>query len=166
MRLEPTLDGGRRRVAEVDVGAGESPRLTLDADGGFTYEPSPNEDGLDTFTVRTFDPIEGSATATITVEIFAWGGTRQFGTAAEDFATTSGLFFDLNGDLIIGGATEGQIGSTASAGGRGRSASDTCCDTRWRTSDIFPCRRHGGPAAASSSPRSARKACQLLAARN
>ncbi len=86
------------------------------ANGTFTYTPDPSQDGADSFTVTAADAFQTSDAATVAIEIFRWGGTLQFGTAALDGVSTTGLYQTANGDFVLGGVTDGQIGSTPNAG--------------------------------------------------
>ncbi|MDJ0712362.1 MAG: Ig-like domain-containing protein [Woeseiaceae bacterium] len=86
------------------------------ATGAFTYTPDPAQDGADSFTVTADDGFQTSDAATVSIDIFQWSGTLQFGTSGLDSATTSGLYQAADGGFVLGGSTEGQIGSTPSNG--------------------------------------------------
>lgn len=89
----------------------------FDANAGtFTYTPSAGQDGADSFTVTASDGFQTSEPTTVSVEIFRWGGTLQFGSAADDFPATTGLYQAADGGLVFGGATDGQIGSAPNLG--------------------------------------------------
>lgn len=82
------------------------------ATGVFTYTPNSNQDGVDTFDITASDNFQSSAPATITVEIFKWSGTQQFGTTSDDRPTRTGLFRTSDGGFVFGGFTQGQMSST------------------------------------------------------
>ncbi len=87
------------------------------ATGDFEYTPDVGEDGADTFEVTVSDAAETSAPGVISVEIFGWVGTQQFGSAAEDGLATNGLIVRADGTQLQLGYTEGQVESTPNAGG-------------------------------------------------
>lgn len=86
------------------------------ATGDFSYQPTQSEDGMDSFTVTAADAFQTSSEATVSIEIFGWQGVQQIGTLGQEFASTNGLFFDANGNLVFGGATAGQLAATPPAG--------------------------------------------------
>ena len=47
----------------------------------------------------------------------SWNDPVEIGSSADDYATTGGMYFDTDGSIVLGGRTDGQIGTTASAGG-------------------------------------------------
>ena len=61
------------------------------------------------FTYTVSDAEGASAPATISVEIFGWRGSQQFGTFAEDIALTGGLIITDDGGLVFGGYSEESI---------------------------------------------------------
>lgn len=80
-------------------------------DGTFTYTPNAAQDGPDSFTITAEDGFQTSDAATVSVEIFKWGGTLQFGSSEDDDLTTTGLYQTADGGLVFGGATDGQLDS-------------------------------------------------------
>lgn len=86
------------------------------ATGNFVYTPDAAEDGADSFQVTASDAAETSAPGTISVEIFDWAGTQQFGSSALDSLITKGLAIFPDGSQLQVGVTEGQVASTPNAG--------------------------------------------------
>jgi hypothetical protein len=86
------------------------------ATGEFVYTPDPAEDGADSFQVTASDAAETSAPGTISVEIFDWVGTQQFGSGALDSMITKGLAVLPDGSQLQVGVTEGQVASTPPGG--------------------------------------------------
>ena len=86
------------------------------ANGDFVYTPDPVQDGADSFAVTASDAAESSAPGVISIEIFDWVGTQQFGSAALDGLITNGLIIRSDGSQVQAGYTEGQVGSTPNAG--------------------------------------------------
>ena len=87
------------------------------ATGEFVYTPDAAENGADSFQVTASDDAETSTPSTISIEIFDWIGTQQFGSAAEDSLITKGLAVLPDGSQLQVGLTEGQVASTPPGGG-------------------------------------------------
>ncbi len=117
------------------------------ATGSFVYTPDAAEDGADSFQVTANDGAETSAPTAISVEIFDWVGTQQFGSAANDSLVTKGLAVFPDGSQLQVGFTAGQLGSTPHAGGTDAFVRRT--DRRGNQTSI---RQFGGPG--TDTPRS------------
>lgn len=83
------------------------------ATGAFTYAPDSAQDGADTFGITASDGFQASDEAIVSVEVFKWGGTQQFGTSADDSSTTGGLVPSSDGGFIFGGYTKGSFAGHA-----------------------------------------------------
>lgn len=110
---------GDTLVFATDTGPTKGTLANFDpATGNFTYMPTGGEDGADSFTFTASDAVETSAAAMISIEIFGWSGTSQFGSSSDDLSDTNGLAFLPDGSLLHAGYTEGQIGSDPVVGMR------------------------------------------------
>lgn len=81
-----------------------------DATGEFGYTPDDGASGADSFTFIASDEFQDSAAATVSVEIFPWLGTQQFGTAEDEFAGPAAFIRDETTNFYIARWTGGVLG--------------------------------------------------------
>ena len=105
--------------AVLATGPANASAFTLNADGSFSYTPSADWSGVDTFTYRASDGIAQSALATVTITVAAVGDTLNDAVATdEDNAVATNVLvndsFENAGRTLTGvvGAANGTVGFT------------------------------------------------------
>lgn len=87
--------------------------LTLNTDGTFTYTPSANYNGSDSFTYRAGDGNAGSNTATVTIQVRAVNDAPLAGN--DSFATSQGVLLNVAADGVLGNDSDADGDDLAAA---------------------------------------------------